>query len=189
VLSASIAGLLLLCVWIKVQAQKNDGDGGESEIQRGFEIAPVTLNLKGKNPSLVGLGSYLVNGPGDCIGCHTNGLFNAGGNPFNGETASINQSAYLAGGVAFGPFISRNLTPDKNGRPAGLTLEQFKTVIRTGIDLKGIPPNVPSFPGLLQVMPWPQFRHATDRHLEAIYEYLRAIPCREGGPGLPPNRC
>jgi hypothetical protein len=76
-LPVSVACFLLFGVWIKVEAQRGEGpqrgegDGGESEIQRGFQIAPVTLNLSGKNPSLVGLGSYLVNGPGDCIGCHT----------------------------------------------------------------------------------------------------------------------
>ena len=42
----------------KAPAQ-GQGDGGESEIQRGFQIAPVPLNLAGKNRSLVGLGSYL----------------------------------------------------------------------------------------------------------------------------------
>ena len=31
------------------------------QILRGFEIAPVKLNLKGKDWALVGLGSYLVN--------------------------------------------------------------------------------------------------------------------------------
>jgi len=29
----------------------------------------------------------------------------------------------------------------------------------------------------------------TDRQLTAIYEYLSAIPCIEGGPGEPANRC
>ncbi len=55
--------------------------------------------------------------------------------------------------------------------------------------LKAIPPHVPGDPGLLQVMPWSAYRHATDRFLEAIYEYLRSIPCLEGGPGTLPNRC
>lgn len=135
------------------------------------------------------LGSYLVNGPGDCVGCHTNGLFAAGGDPFVGQPTIINTAIYLGGGRAFGPFISRNLTPDDNGRPAGLTLEEFELTIRTGTDLKGLAPHVPSFPCLLQVMPWPQHRYWTDQYLRAIYEYLSAIPCKEGGPGLPPNRC
>jgi hypothetical protein len=50
-------------------------------------------------------------------------------------------------------------------------------------------PPVPAPTPLLQVMPWPSFRYSTERVLDAIYEYLSAIPCKEGGPGLPPNRC
>jgi hypothetical protein len=41
---------------------KADDDGDhDPRIRRGFEIAPVPLNLAGKNRELVGLGSYLVN--------------------------------------------------------------------------------------------------------------------------------
>ena len=177
-----LCGLVFLPVMSKSQGQ-GQGNGGESEVQRGFDIAPVPLNLNGKNRSLVGLGSYLVNGPSDCTGCHTVGLFLDGHNPFLGQSTSINVSAYLAGGAPFGPvIISRNLTPDKNGRPAGLTLGEFKEVMRFGTDFKALPPHVPGNPGLLQVMPWPAFRYGTDRFLEAIYEYLSAIPCLPGGP-------
>ena len=35
-------------------------------------------------------------------------------NPFLGQTVMINTDRYLAGGN-FGPFVSRNLTPDRNG--------------------------------------------------------------------------
>ena len=166
-----------------------NGNGGQSEIHKGFAIAPVPLNLSGKNIGLVGLGSYLVNGPMDCIGCHTVDLFNAGGDPFLGQTASINTATYLGGGASFGPFVSRNLTPDKDGLPGGLTYDAFLQVIRMGTDLKAIPPHVPGNPGLLQVMPWPAYHNATDHTLRAIYEYLSAIPCLEGGPGQLPDRC
>lgn len=52
--------------------------------------------------------------------------------------------------------------------------------MRFGTDFKDLPP-----PGsvTLVVMPWPAYRHGTDRWVEAVYEYLRAIPCVEGGPG------
>jgi hypothetical protein len=190
---AFLGGSLIYCVLlaglIEVTAQQGNGNESQSEIQRGFEIAPVPLNLNGKNRGLVGLGSYLVNGPMDCLGCHTSGLFLAGGDPFLGQPEMINTAAYLGGGVPFGPFISRNLTPDANGLPGGLTFEQFEQVIRMGTDFKAIPPHVPGNPGLLQVMPWPSYRNSTDRVVRAIYEYLSAIPCIEGGPGLPPNRC
>jgi hypothetical protein len=32
-------------------------------------------------------------------------------------------ACYLAGGTAFGPFVSRDLTPSENNKPAGLTFE------------------------------------------------------------------
>ena len=38
-------------------------------------------------------------------------------------------------------------------------------------------------------MSWPTFSNMTDDDLMAIYTYLSAIPCLEGGPGEPPNRC
>jgi hypothetical protein len=149
----------------------------ESIIQRGFDIAPVELNLKGKNRALVGLGSYIVN-TGGCNDCHTNPSYLPGGDPFAGESPEqINVNCYLSGGMDFGPFRSRNLTPDGNGLPAGLTLEQFIHVLRTGEDTTS--PGVPPFDnGLLQVMPWPVFGKKTDRDLTAVYEYLRSIPHR-----------
>ena len=56
------------------------------------------------------------------------------------------------------------------------------------------PPNGNCLPApfngdLLQIMPWPIDQNMSDSDLQAIYEYLRAIPCVEGGPGEPPNRC
>ena len=106
----------------KLGASKND-DTSESTIQRGFEIAPVPLNLRGKNRALVGLGSYIVN-TGGCNDCHTNPSYAPGGDPFLGEPEQINVDCYLSGGTDFGPFFrSRNLTPDAHGLPGGLTLE------------------------------------------------------------------
>lgn len=93
-------------------------------------------------------------------------------------------------------IITRNLTPDKTGRPeGGHTLEQFKTIMRTGKDYDQLHPTCttatptpepancipPPVDGdLLEVMPWPVFHNMTDHQLEAIYEYLSAIPCIEG---------
>ena len=56
------------------------------------------------------------------------------------------------------------------------------------------PPNGTCIPApfngsLLQVMSWPTFKNLTDNDLLAIYTYLSAIPCLEGGPGEPANRC
>jgi len=155
------------------------GRNDNSKIQIGFAIAPVPLDLQGKNPALVGLGSYIVNAAGDCAGCHSNPQYADGGDPHLGQPAVIDQDGYLVGGAPlFGPFLPRNLTPNAAGLPAGLTLEEFLFVINTGTDVKHRPPFVPSEANdLLQVMPWPVFRNMTDREHRAIYEYLRAIPC------------
>ncbi len=150
-----------------------------SKVVQGFRIAPVPLNLQGKNRTLVGLGSYLVNAGGGCNDCHTNPSYTDGGNPFLGQPEQVNTTNYLAGGTAFGPFISRNITPDESGKPAGLTLDEFKLVMRTGADLKGLHPQ---FGPLLQVMPWPVYGKMTDQDLKAMYEYLRAIPHAEPAP-------
>ena len=71
--------------------------------------------------------------------------------------------------MPFGPFVSRDITPWEDGKPAGLTFDQFIHVLRTGED--------PDQPGqLLQVMPWPVYQSMTERDLRAMYEYLSAIP-------------
>src|SRR5882762_4317426 len=78
----------------RVKATDDDDDRNESKIQRGFEIAPVPLNLEGKSRALVGLGSYIVNAHVPCNECHGSGpaitQFLPGSNPYFGQTAVIN---------------------------------------------------------------------------------------------------
>ena len=100
-------------------------------------------------------------------------------------------------------IISRNLTPDKNGRPeGGRTLEEFKEILRNGTDFDKIHPTCESDtdPNIalgicvpppvdgskLQVMPWPLLHSMTDHQIEAIYEYLSTIPCIDNTSSTPP---
>ena len=153
-----------------------------AEIERaqlGLAISPVQINAGfGRTRVLVGLGSYLVNGVGGCNDCHTNPPYAEGRDPFQGQPGKVNSANYLAGGVRFGPFTSRNLTPDptKGNRPAGMTLEQFIRVIRTGQDRDQLHPQISP---LLQVMPWPVYSKMSDRDLQSIYLYLSTIPHAE----------
>ena len=148
-----------------------DLSSNQSRVKRGLKISPVDLDLQGKNRSLVGLGSYLVNAVSECNDCHTCPTYAPGHNPFDGVgDGQLNAENYLAGGVHFGPVESANLTPDQNGKPAGLNFDEFVELIRTGHDPEDDPDEV------LQVMPWPFFRHMTHRDLRAIYEFLRSIP-------------
>jgi hypothetical protein len=197
-------------------ANEEDRRTDEATVRRGFEIAPVPLNLKGKDRDLVGLGSYLVNAVASCNDCHSPGPaveFAPGGNPyFKGNPPTVvNQSGYLGGGHNFGALVpgtpdivSRNLTPDRTGRPVGgRTLAEFEHILRTGEDLDHLHPNCSStvtsncFPAalpfngdLLQIMPWPIFQNLTRYQIRAIYEYLRAVPCVEGpASGVLHNDC
>jgi hypothetical protein len=163
-----------------------DPDHDSSRVQTGFEYAKqqgIKLNLDHRDRGLVGLGSYLVNAVGGCNDCHT-----AGANPnppytkdpyaFLGAPKQVDVACYLAGGAPFGPPpfglppgspVSRDITPFEGGKPAGLTFDQFKHVLRTGED--------PDNPGhVLRVMPWPVYQSLTDHDLRAIYEYLSSIP-------------
>lgn len=155
------------------------------QIRRGYAIAPVQLNLKGKDWALVGLGSYLVNTTG-CNDCHTHPNWAPNGNPYLGQPEQFNTAEYMAGGRQFltssGSLIavSANITPDRNHRPAGLTLAGFLEVMYNGHDPRDPPGD------LLQVMPWPLYRWKTDRELTAMYEYLRAIPSLPDNPNPGP---
>ena len=154
--------------------RSNNNDRLVSRIQRGFALAPVPLKLRHRNKELVGLGSYIVNAQGACNDCHTCPPFTPDHDPYTGGDGLPNAANYLAGGTAFGPFVSRNITPDETGRPAGLTRDEFIELMRTGHD--------PDNPGvLLQVMPWPIYGRMLRSDLAAVYEYLSAIPHAEPG--------
>lgn len=107
----TFAAIALAAMVIQVpRVHADPADDEQSLIQIGFKIAPVQLNLKGKNRELVGLGSFIVNAQGDCNGCHTAGgppNFNYanGGNPYFGQKTKVDPTTYLAGGADFGPAV------------------------------------------------------------------------------------
>jgi hypothetical protein len=214
---AVVVGVGCLSGVSRAQADDDEAAAEQSRIRRGFEIAPVPLNLHGKNRRLVGLGSYMVNAVGSCNMCHSAGTateYATGGNPyFKGSPPTVvNQATYLAGGRTFAaqvagatpPIVSRNLTPDKTGLPVGgRTYAEFRFIIQTGADLDHVHPNCSAsvvsncFPAnlqyngdLLQIMPWPLLRSMTEHEMRAIYEYLSAIPCIAGpATGVLHNDC
>jgi hypothetical protein len=209
---AVVAAVLVSASFSNVSHVKAQSSG-DSRVQLGWAAVPVPLNMKGKNPAMVGLGSYLVNVAGDCNGCHSAGPpteYARGGNPYFGQPTMVNASTYLGGGRNFGalipgsyPIVSRNLTPDASGLPeGGNTFDQFVAIMRTGVDPDHRHPScaagtvssdcipAPFNGNLLQIMPWPNFGNYSDQDLRAIYEYLSAVPCIQGADAFEPaNRC
>jgi hypothetical protein len=164
--AAAIFTLVTLTAVMLLRSQKvhaDEGDNDESKIQQGFAIAPVPLNVAGKNRALFGLGSYIVNAQADCNGCHTLNPaveYTFTGNPyllappFSGKTR-VDPAFYLGGGTDFGPFPGgpvstkplyiRTLTPDNTGlREGGHPFSDFIEIIRHGTDFDHIHPSCAS---------------------------------------------
>jgi len=132
-----------------------------------------------------------------------------GGFPIGSIPPSYPPNGYPSDPVTGLPYvgpdiITRNLTPDKTGRPeGGRSLAEFKEILRNGTDFDKIHPTCQSDtdPNIalgicvpppvdgskLQVMPWPLFHNMTDHQIEAIYEYLSAIPCIDNSFSSPPT--
>ncbi|HLH18798.1 MAG TPA: hypothetical protein VKX45_16385 [Bryobacteraceae bacterium] len=164
-----IAAVLLSSSSVSVHAVAQDSDENLAAI--GLQIAPPFINMNGKDPTLVGLGSYIINGETDCNGCHGSSPANEflpANNPYhrppNNSPMQFNPATYLAGGRSFGAagpgtvsdpksplyagpglgpiIIARNLTPDYTGNPAGgMDLYTFMSIIRTGHDFDSRHPN------------------------------------------------
>jgi hypothetical protein len=82
-------------------------------------------------------------------------------------------------------------------------LKEFTYILRNGVDFDHIHPTCqsdtdsnialgvrvppPVDGSKLQVMPWPVFHNMTDHQIEAIYEYLSAIPCIDNTFSTPPT--
>jgi hypothetical protein len=184
IMVTAVGAAALALTLVNVGWGGGDGNPGGDELTEeeriGLEIAPLPLDLSGKNRRLVGLGSYLVNAVGNCWDCHADPKFTppgnpypqfvVGGDPFFGQPEEIEMQGYLRGGKAFGPIVSRNLRPEiGTGLPAGHTFAEFVDILRHGTDY--------DHPGkLLQIMPWLSYKNMTDTDLKAIYLYLKSLP-------------
>ena len=89
-------GFVLCLVWRLLGADQGgevSSDHEASRVQAGFNYARsqgITLDLRRKTRSLVGLGSYLVNAVGGCNDCHTAPPFIADPYAFLGAPKQVN---------------------------------------------------------------------------------------------------
>ena len=120
VAGAGLAAIVLMGLAGSRAVRADDGDNEESKIQQGFAIAPVPLNLAGKNRALVGLGSYIVNAQADCDACHNAGPgpneYLPSGNPYLLSPPHQSHNACLIplprAPVTLGPGISLSRVED-----------------------------------------------------------------------------
>ena len=179
-----LAGFILLMFLVYARTTDAQGSSESSQIQIGMDIAPVHLDLKGKNRSLVGLGSYIVNAQGGCNDCHTwritdvatnsGSNYEEGGDPFLGQPEQI-----LCRGISGGrpPVWPLHLTQPDAERKRPSCGADARQIHRDPADWRGQQEPSSAISPLLQVMPWPVYANMTDRDLKAVYQFLRSIPC------------
>jgi len=109
-------------------------------------------------------GEYLTNGPGVCVGCHTDADpmdgFKPKGAPFSGSTMAEPDHSDPAYEI-----LAPNLTPDpETGHITQWSEDAFVSRFKGGS----------VFPG--SKMPWPNFAKMTEEDMRSIYRYLRTLP-------------
>lgn len=148
----SVAKFLKSIPAVDHKVARNTFTGSPDDLNRPMPDMPPA------DPSdKVAYGRYLA-GIGHCMECHTK----------NGDFAN----AMGAGGYEFdvGPFIvtSTNITPDPvNGIP-GWTVDDFKTLFKTG--------KRPNGTEVFPLMGIEYYKTMTDADMEAIALYLKSIP-------------
>lgn len=124
---AALALVTMVMVGVGAIVGQRGGPPQSSNLDRslqGLKTAQaygITLNLQGKDPLVVGLGSYFVNGPGDCNGCHhaqdIGNEWTSSPYDYCPPTSTtecpkqVNVSAYLGGGSNFGPICLTEPSP------------------------------------------------------------------------------
>jgi hypothetical protein len=183
--TALASGLVCLAASNPVSADDDFARADNRRARIGLEVADQNGIELSNQDARVGLGSYWVNSTG-CNDCHTWPNYSPAGNPFNGQAKQVNVANYLAGGRTFAlpgeTVCSRNITPAPGTtNPAGLSREDFIYVMRTGCDPRDANFRNPRHCELLQVMPWPNYRAMTSQDLNAMYDYLSALPHADPG--------
>ena len=125
----SAAALFVAAILTGPASGTADSNISPSDVQQGIASSPIPfdkLNLQNRPRALVALGSYLVNGVGDCVGCHTFPRFlRPGGTlrPTSGSPATTNFTGNVAGlgsDPTYGnPFL--DVVPPPTGPDQSLT--------------------------------------------------------------------
>ena len=112
-----------------------------SPIQQGIEVSPIPfekLNLKGKAPAVVALGSYLVNAAADCNGCHTFPHFLRPGGTVPGTTNTTGNVTGLGSNPSYGnPYLDPPQQPLDGQLKANINADTTHGTV--GYTMTGVP--------------------------------------------------
>lgn len=119
-------------------------------------------------------GRYLAEGPGFCVGCHSDFSFENDKVAFVGQVNSGGVNEPFPDDTEPGwEFWAPNLTPDPStGHITSWTQEQFTKRMRAGRMYAGTP------------MAWETYARLTDADVESLWLYLRALPPTSKNVGL-----
>lgn len=124
------------------QSNNDQGNIDSSLVQLGFDVSPIPpakLNLRDKDPTLVGFGSYLVNSAVDCSGCHSFPHFLRPGGTASSPANSTHNVAGLGSNPTYGnPYLDPPQQPLDGQLQANInadTTHGTVTITPTGIPI------------------------------------------------------
>ncbi len=170
ILSAALFALASICISMGCRS----GQGGSRDQPAEDSPAHATPEIKARplsnrsferTPERLTRGRYLVNGIGECFGCHGPYESNAPGwPPVRGKEGSG-----LSGFISSPGVVAANLTPDRETGIGTWTDDMLARAIREGVGHDG---------RLLHptVMPYEFYRSMSDEDLASVIVYLRSIP-------------
>jgi mono/diheme cytochrome c family protein len=128
---------------------------------------PASTEVIERTPERIERGRYLVNNVFGCMDCHAQRDYTRFGAPVKGPLG--------AGGDCFGEaerfpghLCTSNLTPDPETGLGQWTDGEIKRAIREGVSRDGR--------ALFPIMPYGQYRDASDEDINAAVAYLRSLP-------------
>ena len=106
----SAAALFVAAILVGPTSSIADSNISPSDVQQGIASSPIPfdkLNLQNRPRALVALGSYLVNGVGDCVGCHTLPRFLRPGGTVSGTNGNATGNLSFVGSdpTSGNPFL------------------------------------------------------------------------------------
>lgn len=123
----------------------------------GPKFTPPAVTPKEVGPER---GAYLARGMASCVGCHTQRSMVSGA--YTGPEFAGGQVMHMEGDTVY-ELVTPNITPDRTGRIAVWTEQEFLERIRTGTI-------VPKSP-----MPWSFYQRTSDDDIRSIYRFLNTL--------------